>query len=39
LFFLEHAALFSSPGALALGIDAIKRQQVKRIERHLKQRA
>jgi hypothetical protein len=39
LLFLEHAALFSSPGALALGIDAIKRQQVKRIERHLKQGA
>lgn len=39
LLFLEHAALFSSPAALALGIDAIKHQQVKRIERHLKQRA
>jgi len=39
LLFLEHAALFSSPGALALGIDAIKRQQVQRIKRHLKQGA
>jgi hypothetical protein len=35
LLFLEHAALFSSPAARQMGIDAVKLRQVKRIERHL----
>lgn len=36
LLFLEHAALFSSPAASRLGLDAIKLRQVRRIERSLK---
>lgn len=39
LLFLEHAALFSSPAALALGMDTVKLQQTQRIERDLKKRA
>jgi hypothetical protein len=39
LLFLEHAALFSSPAAMALGIDTVKLQQTRRIERDLKKRA
>jgi hypothetical protein len=36
LMFLEHAALFSSPAASRLGLDAVKLRQVKSIERGLK---
>jgi hypothetical protein len=36
LMFLEHAALFSSPAASSLGLDAIKLVQTRRIERVLK---
>jgi hypothetical protein len=32
LLFLEHAALFSSPAAIRLGLDAVKLRQVRRIE-------
>lgn len=32
LLFLEHAALFSSPAAIRLGLNAVKLQQVRRIE-------
>lgn len=32
LLFLEHAALFSSPAALGLGLEAVKRRQVKHLE-------
>lgn len=35
LLFLEHAALFSSPAASRLGLDAVKLRQVKRIEQDL----
>lgn len=35
LLFLEHAALFSSPAAQHLGLDAVKLRQVKRIEHDL----
>lgn len=35
LLFLEHAALFSSPAARSLGLDAVKLRQVKRIENDL----
>ena len=35
LLFLEHAALFSSPAAKALGVDTVKMLQTKRIEREL----
>lgn len=35
LLFLEHAALFSSPAARSLGLDAVKLRQVKRIESDL----
>jgi hypothetical protein len=35
LLFLEHAALFSSPAANRLGMDAVKLRQVKRIEHDL----
>lgn len=38
LLFLEHAALFSSPAAKALGIDTVKIRQTRRIERELGQR-
>lgn len=37
LLFLEHAALFSSPAARSLGLDAVKLRQVKRIEKDLQQ--
>jgi hypothetical protein len=36
LMFLDHAALFSSPAADQLGLDAVKLQEVKRIEEKLK---
>ena len=36
LLFLEHAALFSSPAAIHLGLDAVKLRQVKRLEEKLK---
>ena len=36
LLFLEHAALFSSPAASCLGLDAVKLRQTRRIERDLK---
>jgi hypothetical protein len=39
LLFLEHAALFSSPAARALGLDAVKLRQVKRIQSQLQQQA
>lgn len=35
LLFLEHAALFSSPAAIRLGLNAVKLRQVRRIERAL----
>ena len=35
LLFLEHAALFSSPAACRLGLNAVKLRQVKRIEHEL----
>ena len=38
LLFLEHAALFSSPAASQLGLDAVKLRQVKRIEQDLHKR-
>lgn len=37
LLFLEHAALFSSPAARHLGVDAVKQRQVKRIAQALLQ--
>jgi len=36
LLFLEHAALFSSPAADRLGLEAVKLQEVKRLEEMLK---
>jgi hypothetical protein len=38
LVFLEHAALFSSPAAVRLGLNEVKLRQVERIERDLSQR-
>lgn len=35
LLFLEHAALFTSPAAIGLGLNAVKLKQVKRIENAL----
>jgi hypothetical protein len=35
VLFLEHGALFSSPAAAHLGLEAVKLRQVKRIERVL----
>jgi hypothetical protein len=39
LLFLEHAALFSSPAASRLGLDAVKLRQVRRLERGVKSAA
>ncbi len=39
LLFLEHAALFSSPAAEALGIAKVKMKQTQRIERELSKRS
>ena len=36
LLFLEHAALFSSPAACRLGLNAVKIRQIRRIEHDLK---
>jgi len=36
LLFLEHAALFSSPAACRLGLNAVKLRQIRRIEHELK---
>jgi hypothetical protein len=38
LLFLEHAALFSSPAARSLGLEAVKHRQVKRIEVQLQRK-
>lgn len=36
LLFLEHAALFSSPAALMLGLDRVKSRQISQIQNQLK---
>jgi hypothetical protein len=39
LLFLEHAALFSSPAALMLGLDKVKGRQMSHIKNRLNQTA
>jgi hypothetical protein len=39
LLFLEHAALFSSPAAQWLGLDAVKGRQASRIKSQLRRQA